>query len=40
LVTVWDTNGCSSGYGHGDGIDFYQYRVCEQAVGCSGWTVP
>lgn len=40
LVTVWDTNGCSSGYGHGDGIDFYQYRVCEQGVGCSGWTVP
>lgn len=36
-VTVWDTNGCSAGWGHGDGIDFYQYRVCEQNVGCSAW---
>ena len=39
-VTVWDSNGCSSGWGHGDGLDFYQYRVCEQNVGCSAWKTP
>lgn len=36
-VKVWDTNGCSKGWGHGDGIDFYKYRLCENRVGCNGW---
>ena len=37
FLRVFDPNGCNSGYGHGDGLNFYQYRVCEQNVGCSAW---
>lgn len=36
-VKVYDLNGCSSGWGHGDGINFYVFRVCEEGVGCSVW---
>ena len=35
FIRVWDSNGCSAGWGHGDGIDFYAFKVCEQNVGCS-----
>lgn len=34
---VEDTNGCSSGYSHADGLNIYQFRVCERSVGCSPW---
>ena len=38
LVTVQDSNGCASGWGHGDGVNFYQFRICEASAGCSAWT--
>jgi hypothetical protein len=37
FIQVTDTNGCSSGWGHGDGLNFYLFRICEQNVGCSAW---
>lgn len=37
VVTVWDTNGCSGSWEHGDGIDFQKFRVCEESEGCSPW---
>lgn len=34
---IFDPNGCTAGYGHEDGINFYQYRLCVEFVACSLW---
>ena len=35
FIRVWDSNGCSAGWGHGDGLNFYAFRICEQNITCS-----
>ena len=38
--SIVDGNGCNAGYGHLDGINFTQYRICEglsRQYGCSAW---
>ncbi len=37
FTRVWDSNGCAQGHGHGDGVNFYMFRVCENRVGCGSW---
>jgi hypothetical protein len=37
FTIVTDDNGCTTGWGHGDGLDFTIYHICEVNVGCGGW---
>jgi hypothetical protein len=38
FIRVYDLNGCTAGWYHVDGFDFYTFRICEENVGCKAWS--